>query len=93
MNGAGLKDSRNVLKALLEKNLFFFQICVTPFNVSPSHRTLTVSAIIESIVPEVLYIRLFGLRYHISNFIMTKIKLFNRRSRPKKLNLFRWKVA
>ncbi|XP_018461081.1 uncharacterized protein LOC108832092 isoform X1 [Raphanus sativus] len=52
MNGAGLKDSRNVLKALLEKNLFFFQICVTPFNVSPSHRTFTVSAIIESIVPE-----------------------------------------
>ncbi|WZZ64946.1 hypothetical protein YC2023_076316 [Brassica napus] len=52
MNGGGGEELPQCVKDLAGKE-FIFQIRVTPFNFSSSHRTFTVSAIIDSIAPEV----------------------------------------
>ena len=70
MNGGGGEELAQCVKDVAGKE-FIFQIRVTPFNFSSSHRTFTVSAINDSIAPEVLHIRLFGLPYQLSNFIIT----------------------
>lgn len=70
MNGDGSEKLMQCVKDFAGKE-FVFKIRVTSFNFSPSHRTFIVSSIIDSIPPEVLHIRLFGLPYELSNFIMT----------------------
>uniref|UniRef100_A0A0D3CRU3 DUF223 domain-containing protein n=1 Tax=Brassica oleracea var. oleracea TaxID=109376 RepID=A0A0D3CRU3_BRAOL len=52
MNGGGGEELPQCVKDVAGKE-FIFQIRVTPFNFSSSHRTFTVSAINDSIAPEV----------------------------------------
>ena len=66
---------------------------MTPFNFTPSHRTFTVSSILDIIPSEVLHIILFGLPCELNNFIITEFKLSCRRLRPLKMNMFRLKVV
>lgn len=51
INGCGNEELPQCLKDLAGKD-FVFQIRVTPFNFTPSHRTFTVSAILDNITPE-----------------------------------------
>ncbi|XP_048595665.1 uncharacterized protein LOC106354889 [Brassica napus] len=51
INGGGNEELPQCLKDLAGKD-FVFQIRVTPFNFTPSHRTFTVSAILDNITPE-----------------------------------------
>ncbi|KAL0741468.1 hypothetical protein Bca4012_082981 [Brassica carinata] len=51
MNGGGGEELPQCVRDLAGKELVF-QIRVTPFNFTPSHRTFTVSAITDSIAPE-----------------------------------------
>ena len=65
---------------------FVFQIRVTPFNFTPSHRTFTVSAILDNITPEVFYL-IVNSTLKLTHVRITKIKLFGRLSKPMKLKL------
>lgn len=56
---------------------------------TPSHRTFTVSAIIDNIAPE-RYCNFYS--YEPSHGRITQVKLFGRLSRPVKLNSFNWKI-
>lgn len=69
MNGGGSEELPQSVKDLAGK-IFVFHIRVTPLIFSPSH-PITVSSIMDSIPPEVLHIRLFGLPYELSNFTIT----------------------
>ncbi|XP_013594379.1 PREDICTED: uncharacterized protein LOC106302409 [Brassica oleracea var. oleracea] len=51
INGGGGVELPQCLKDLGGQD-FVFQIRVTPFNFTPNHRTFTVSAIVDTIVPE-----------------------------------------
>lgn len=51
ISGGGSKELPQCLTDLAGKD-FVFQIRVTPFNFTPSHRTFTVSATLDNITPE-----------------------------------------
>ena len=70
MNGGESEELPQCVRDLAGKEIVF-HIRVTPFNFTPSHRTFTVSSIMDSIPSEVLHIRLFGLPYELSNFTIT----------------------
>ncbi|CAN8288992.1 unnamed protein product [Cochlearia groenlandica] len=64
LHGAGENEDLPACVRSLAGKEFVFHIHDTPFNFSPSHRTFTVLPIIDTIPPEVMFVKHIGFQFH-----------------------------